>query len=375
MKILDSGIIYRTAGTGFGYNAWPSVARLDDGTLAVSFSGNRLAHICPYGQTVLCVSRDGGKTWSDGRVINDTALDDRDSGILNLGGGRLMVTFFCHSAEAYESRYYDSILRYAGRLGRTDEVKRRLEAYSALDSARRAGGSHYIISTDNGLTWGGVKTLPVSAPHGASLMSDGTVLYVGKEMYIHESGHASDETKNEIKCYKSTDGGESFQEAGTVPLPDNISYSNLHEPHAVELPDGSLLCAIRAQDLSPEVYENTFTVFLSRSSDGGATWTVPEHLDVYGSPPHILVHSSGKIIITYGHRKAPHSVRVVVSGDNGRTWSEEKTVNEIPVSNGDMGYPCSVETADGSVITVYYQICPGDSDGTSIVYSRWSLDD
>ena len=375
MKIYDSGVIYRTAGTGLGYNAWPSVARLDDGSLAVSFSGNRLAHICPYGQTVLCVSGDGGRTWSDGRIINDTALDDRDSGILNLGGGKVMVTFFCHSAEAYESLYYDSILRYAERLGCADEIKKCIEAYSVLDPARRAGGSHYRLSNDNGRTWSGVRTLPVSAPHGPSLMSDGTVLYVGKEMYIHDGGHSSDETKNRIKCYKSTDSGETFKEFGTIPPPAGISDMSLHEPHAVELPDGSLLCAIRAQDLTAETYPNTFTVFLSRSKDGGATWTVPEYLDVYGSPPHILVHSSGRIVITYGRRKTPHSVRAVISADNGRTWSEELTVNGIPVPNGDMGYPCSVEAADGSILTVYYQIYPGDNDGTSIVYSRWSLED
>lgn len=374
MKILDSGVIYRTADTARGYNAWPSIARIDGGELAVSFSGNRLAHICPFGQTVLCTSSDGGKTWSDGRVINDTALDDRDSGILNLGGGRIMVTFFCHSAEGYESRYYESIVRSAEQLGCGDEVKKHIKDYAQLDGSVRAGGSHYIISADNGKTWGDVRTLPVSAPHGPSLMSDGTVLYVGKEMYIHDGGHVSDETKNKIKCFKSTDGGETFSEAGTIPPPFGVEYKSLHEPHAVELPDGSLLCAIRAQNITPEIYKNTFTVFLSRSEDGGATWTTPEHLDVYGSPPHILVHSSGRVIITYGRRKEPFEIRAVISADNGRTWSAEHTVNGMFIKNDDMGYPCSIETEDGSVITVYYQLFPGDGFGTSIVYSRWSID-
>ena len=45
----------------FGYFAWPTVARLYDGTLAAVCSGFRLRHICPFGKAVISYSRDDGK--------------------------------------------------------------------------------------------------------------------------------------------------------------------------------------------------------------------------------------------------------------------------------------------------------------------------
>ncbi len=40
------GIVCRLPDEMFGYFGWPSVARLDDGTLMVASSGLRIAHIC-----------------------------------------------------------------------------------------------------------------------------------------------------------------------------------------------------------------------------------------------------------------------------------------------------------------------------------------
>lgn len=38
----------------------------------------------------------------------------------------------------------------------------------------------------------------------------------------------------------------------------------------------------------------------------------------------------------------------------------------------DLGYPCSVELSDGSILTVYYQkLVPGKN--TSVLWSRWRL--
>ena len=50
--------------------------------MLVVFSGDRDAHVCPWGKVQLLRSRDGGATWSDPVSICDTPLDDRDAGIL-----------------------------------------------------------------------------------------------------------------------------------------------------------------------------------------------------------------------------------------------------------------------------------------------------
>ena len=70
--VAENFTICRLPGERLGYFGWPTVARLDDGTLLVASSGLALEHICPWGKTVLNVSTDDGRTWSAPRVINDS---------------------------------------------------------------------------------------------------------------------------------------------------------------------------------------------------------------------------------------------------------------------------------------------------------------
>ena len=162
----------------------------------------------------------------------------------------------------------------------------------------------------------------------------------------------------------STDGGRTFTDRGVVPLPVGYAWTDFYEPHAIELPDGTILGTIRA-------HRPYFTVFLTRSADGGKTWSMPVQMDVQGSPPHLLVHSSGAVILTFGRRIAPFGERAVVSYDNGRTWDTEYVLRDDG-PDSDLGYPATVELSDGSLFTVYYQRVPGDRQD-SILYTRWEL--
>ena len=95
------GIVCRMPGDKFGYFGWPTVARHEDGTLIVASSGLRTEHVCPWGKTVLNFSGDDGRTWSAPRVINNSPLDDRDAGVVCLGGDRLLVSWFTSDTRNY----------------------------------------------------------------------------------------------------------------------------------------------------------------------------------------------------------------------------------------------------------------------------------
>ena len=142
------------------------------------------------------------------------------------------------------------------------------------------------------------------------------------------------------------------------------------EPHTVELADGTLLTHIRVQKYG-EV--NMFTVYQSESKDKGKTWSTPVQLlpMLGGSPPHILKHSSGALVCTYGYREAPFGVKAMFSFDNGNTWDSGYDIYVNGVS-GDLGYPSSVELDDGSLITVYYQKYK-ENEKPSILYTKWRL--
>ena len=82
--------------------AWPSICKTADGQLLVVFSGDRDAHICPWGKTQMVSSNDNGRTWSGVTTINNTPLDDRDAGIIETAKGTLIVNWFT-------SLYYERI--------------------------------------------------------------------------------------------------------------------------------------------------------------------------------------------------------------------------------------------------------------------------
>ena len=59
-EILRHGIVCASDGSLRSYYGWPTVAKMEDGTLIAVASGERMAHVCPWGRTVLWESRDQG---------------------------------------------------------------------------------------------------------------------------------------------------------------------------------------------------------------------------------------------------------------------------------------------------------------------------
>ena len=80
-RIIDSKVICEQPGR---YIGWPTIGKAPDGELLVVFSGDRDAHVDPFGRTFLMRSGDCGQTWGDPELINDTPLDDRDTGLASV---------------------------------------------------------------------------------------------------------------------------------------------------------------------------------------------------------------------------------------------------------------------------------------------------
>ena len=91
---MKHGIVGRIKEGNFRYHGWPSVCRDENGVLYAVCSGHRLGHVCPYGKNIMYISRNDGETWSCPIIVNDTALDDRDAGIVPMGNGRLLLSWF-----------------------------------------------------------------------------------------------------------------------------------------------------------------------------------------------------------------------------------------------------------------------------------------
>lgn len=238
-------------------------------------------------------------------------------------------------------------------------------------------GSWVKVSEDRGITWSHPSRSPLTAPHGPVLLSDGSLLYFGK-VFAADPDEFGVGT-GAIAAARSDDYGSTWTRLGTVPLIEGTSEHNYHEPHIVELADGRLLGLIRVQSRAPDhllesVGIPSFSLAQTESSDGGQTFTRAESLGFHGSPPHLIRHSSGAVIAVYGRREEPYGQRAAITRDGGLSWKYDYVLRDDG-PDPDLGYPASVELADGRVLTVYYQRIEGGAKRCSLLYSRWRIPD
>lgn len=349
--VCKHGVVCTRPGSEYGYFGWPSAAILGDGRVVVGCSGLRRHHVDPFGKTVLCV---GTPKYGFGECIvgHDSPLDDRDAGVVALGGNSLLVTWFTLDTRIFR----DDLMKYSP--AEFEVMDAAMRAFP--ENAKKYVGSWTMRSDDGGATFTSPARCPVSSPHGPVVMRDGRLIYLGK---LFPDG--MDRPFGIVSCAESRDGLH-WDVLGEVPLPENVTNGQFHEPHVIELNDGALLCLIRYH------YPNGgLGIYKSVSRDGGRTWSTPEDMDIHGSPPHLLRHSSGAIVLTYGWRHTPYGQRARISCDDGATWSDEIILRDDG-PDGDLGYPCSVELPGGDILTVYYQKRPGESL-CSILWTQWHI--
>lgn len=339
------------------YNAWPTVGLGPAGAVWLVYSGGREYHLCPFGQVHAMVSRDGGETWSQPRILLDTPLDDRDAGFLKTAAGTLLVTTV--PARSYESilqtgmahvryensRWTDAPLEPAQRL-------RWEAAFKPVHAGRMRPGQVVIRSTDGGRTWSEPIDTLVNAPHGPIQLRDGRLLYAGKQWWIPTP---------KMSVAESLDDGKTWTLIADVPVREGDAGHSYCEPHAVEAIDGSIVMQWRYHGVG---------IMQAMSRDGGRTWSEPRPL-FYGFPPHLLRLKDGRLLSTYGHRRKPFGNQARISDDQGATWGGPLVISG-DVEQVDLGYPSSVELADGLILTTWYQWVADTRRGV-IRQAKWKL--
>jgi hypothetical protein len=94
---------------------------------------------------------------------------------------------------------------------------------------------------------------------------------------------------------------------------------------------------------------------------------------VWGTPSHLLRLRDGRLLMSYGYRRAPFGNQARVSADEGATWSTPMTIS-ADGAGGDLGYPSTVELDDGSFLTVWYERTK-DSPAAVLRQAHWELSD
>jgi hypothetical protein len=339
------------------YHGWPTLARRANGELWVTWSGGRESHICPFGQVHSMTSRDDGKTWTWPRVLLDSAIDDRDSGVIETAKGTLLVTTF--TSLAYEPFLEKAKTGKSTPFVNASNLPSWLSAQGRLTAGERKAelGQWLIRSTDGGLTWSTRLPTIVNSPHGPIQLKDGRLLYAGKQLWTED---------HKIGVCESRDDGLTWQWLAEIPTRKGDSApKEYHELHVVEASDGTLIAQIRNEGKT-----DANSTLQTESTDGGKTWSEP-HPVCFGIPSHLMRLRDGRLLMTYGHRRAPFGTQVRVSTDNGKSWSDELIISGDG-KGGDLGYPSTVELADGTLLTVWYETMK-DPKLAVLRQARWKL--
>lgn len=333
------------------YFAWPTVARLQNGRIAVVASGYRLRHVCPFGKTVVSYSEDEGETYTAPAPVIDTVLDDRDGGIATFGESGVIITSFNNTVEFQRGKASDS---YS--LAYLDSVTEKEEA--------EALGTTFRISHDGGISFGEILKSPITSPHGPVELLDGRLLWVGRTYDPYDSRGGVDR----IEAHTIDHNGKMTFVGYIENIIVNGESVTSCEPHTMVLGGDRLLTHIRVQS------KKLFTLFQSVSDDGGKTWSKPIQIleDRGGSPAHLIRHSSGTLICTYGYRESPCGIKVMFSTNDGETWIDKQDIYVNGIS-WDIGYPATVELVDGTLLTVFYAHPDADAPAV-IMQQKWKLE-
>ena len=319
------------------YHGWPTLAARVSGQLLLVCSGGRESHVCPFGRVELMRSDDSGLSWSYPRVVMDGGIDDRDAGVLETSSGAMLITSFTSNA-------YEPMLAAAeAKPGSWDE--KRLERWQAAHNrlsrpARKASlGVWMIRSTNGGITWSGRYRSVLNSPHGPIELSDGRIFYAGKQLWKGDK----------VGFAQSVDDGQTWEYLTDLPVRDGDDKASYHELNAIECESGRIVVHIRNHNK-----KNNGETLQSHSADGGKTWSTPRSIGVWGLPSHLQRLGDGRLLMSYGHRRKPLGNQARVSSDEGKTWSAAMVISGDGHS-GDLGYPSTVEFADGSLLSVWYE--------------------
>lgn len=302
------------------YSAFPCVTRVSDGRLLAVF--RRAPQRKPYSthldsesHVAAVFSDDEGSNWSEPRVIwkEPDNVGVQDPSVMTLRDGTLLASAFLWQVI------------------KEDPFNHHVK------------GTYVRRSEDGGQTW---QPSVLAAPEEAA--SEGVSAATTEPIVELPDGELLLPlySKGTSFLFRSRDGGRSWTR-GSVIAEDPFGNHIFCEPAIALLPSGKLVCMLR--ETRPGYLWQT------ESDDGGISWSKVRISEIWGFPANMLVLRDGRLLCTYGYRRAPFGIRACVSEDEGRSWDlREEIVIRNDGLHGDLGYPSAIQMPDDSILTLYY---------------------
>jgi len=221
------------------------------------------------------------------------------------------------------------------------------------DGLAAGARSWFHFSDDLGTTWQGPCWFPSLGLPGIAARTDYMPLQDGSYLFFLTAAKRNG-AEGHAFCARTTDGARTFEFRSWIG-PEPAGWTIM--PASQRLPDGRILVALRCRDGNPDSKTASHWIDLYLSTDEGQSWeysgTPVRDTGVGGNPPTLNLLADGRLVITYGYRRAPFGMRAAVSTDQGSTWDTD-IVLRADAGNHDIGYPRTLVRPDGQLVTVYY---------------------
>lgn len=324
-------------------NSEGSIIELKDGRLLIIYQeftmGKGDSDFFP-GRLVAQVSKDGGRTWGQYRVVAEPTKDDINvfsPSLIRLPNGDILFCFMRYHTFDKAANHYPPASAFAW------------------------------VSKDDGESFKGLSTLWKEKPitltsHTMHRLSTGRIVIPVNR----DPSKKGEPDRWEANIYYSDDEGKTWNKGETwVTAPKRGAM----EPHVAELSDKKLLMVMRTQ---------LGSVYKSISADGGKTWSKSESLGVEAPescPELARIPKSNDLVLIwnaakynpkhYSHFGKRTPLSAAISKDDGKTWSKPVHIETDP--EWAFTNPGLTFTSKGTAV-INYWACRYQSNGAMSNY-------
>ena len=298
-------------------------------------------------------SLDGGETWEPGHKVlwDESAPLEERMAFLRSTGPRAEI----------DLSHRDSAIFFA-----------RTRLHDELSESKMQ--TFAIRSADRGHTWEEhpivlppLHTTDPSAPMaGRPLYKDGVPLIELDDGYLVTIFYP--EGENAPMLFGTGDDGLTWDYL-SMGRGDTSGFGRVEYPAVLKASDGRLLLfttnnqgSRNCLQLAESVDGYSWSEYRPIVRVGASPWlsrpVVPQ--SPYQLPGNVMYRSpwpmmlrDGRIVVIFARRKIPNGIGLIVSEDDGRTWSDEVILRDDAPSS-DLGYPVATELGDGRIFTAYY---------------------